>query len=764
MTHANKLLSEEKYLEVLSFIDEFIIMENIDTRIIKGKALLGIKEYDAVSSNLDGLVDAENPNEKDFEILNILSVAYEELINEGRFNYKLRKSRTEYLKNIISNKPNFEYIDQLRSKKIEILSNVMNGKNLNIHEYYELAKLYFIEYDLVKASIYYSIYSHKMNELTTNNQHLDDELSELISTFYNFGEIYDLFLNMKSSAPFIFVVDDESRLIEYKSIAIVLKKNNLESIMIYLYKDKSNLDSLKKSGCIKDTMYIDEHGLNSYDFINCDNQFTLLDFLYALSNENDGFIYVFCEEHILDSLKSNKVSRKNLHYLVNTRYHNNQISQFAFGYIGDYLKYLETLYKMDIKEKLKVPQKYKFSIIIPVRNNIYTLKKTLATCLEVDYENYEIVISDNSDSDIVKDYIKSISSDKINYYKTPIDLHLTKSFEFAYLMSQGEFLIPIGADEGILKTSLKTLEKYLERYPKHDIFSWGTLSYNWPETIVKSDADKIVIGNMFSKHDKDDSTVIKSIDKLIRVINKEDPILTMPTIYQRSGMRRNFLSKLLDETGGIMYGISQDIFMGVQTLLATSEYVYINKPVVVIGNSNYSIGAETLSASLSSDELKKQEKKMLVSQKANAPIRCLNKTIPIVSRGFTVHFYICLYNLADRELVKKEVIDMINWKNVLKDILSQLSPIAVNYEKNRSKVLRFAESMIPDEVERLKEEFPLDYNNIHELYKEFINMPVVKNYEVGVRKNKSLALDGSKFGVCNIYDAVKLIENLLSID
>jgi len=52
----------------------------------------------------------------------------------------------------------------------------------------------------------------------------------------------------------------------------------------------------------------------------------------------------------------------------------------------------------------------KFSIVIPTRNRAYTLYYTLKTCLnQYDFDDYEIVVSDNCSEDNTAEMIKELN-------------------------------------------------------------------------------------------------------------------------------------------------------------------------------------------------------------------------------------------------------------------------------------------------------------------------------------------------------------------
>lgn len=141
-------------------------------------------------------------------------------------------------------------------------------------------------------------------------------------------------------------------------------------------------------------------------------------------------------------------------------------NHIAFGWAGDYLKYMGYVYDLDMQECIDEPAECEFSIVIPVRNNPKPLRYTLNTCLQLEeVGEYEIVISDNSDYEDrrVEELCQEINDKRIRYYRTPFVLLLSKSFEYAYMHAKGDFILSMGADDGIFPWALRVI-KILQNY------------------------------------------------------------------------------------------------------------------------------------------------------------------------------------------------------------------------------------------------------------------------------------------------------------
>lgn len=138
----------------------------------------------------------------------------------------------------------------------------------------------------------------------------------------------------------------------------------------------------------------------------------------------------------------------------------------------------------------------KFSIAIPTRNRLEYLKTAIASILAQDYENWEIVISDNDSEQDIKSYVESLKEDRIIYSKSHRFLSVTENWNRALDQCSGEYVFLIGDDDCLLKNALSTLYSLIQEHNLPDlVFSNGIL-YCYPGfSSVYPEGDLITIGN-----------------------------------------------------------------------------------------------------------------------------------------------------------------------------------------------------------------------------------------------------------------------------
>ncbi len=99
--------------------------------------------------------------------------------------------------------------------------------------------------------------------------------------------------------------------------------------------------------------------------------------------------------------------------------------------------------------------KIKVSVLIPTYNRSFFLEKALDSTLLQDYENIEIIISDNNSDDNTSELInKYLSSDKISYYKNSENIGMVANWrKCLYEYCTGQFFILLSDDDYFIDNS-----------------------------------------------------------------------------------------------------------------------------------------------------------------------------------------------------------------------------------------------------------------------------------------------------------------------
>lgn len=751
------LVDNNNYLEALDKINICIEKGNHSNElfILKARSLQGLGRIAEASSFFWRRINWITPTNIDIIMIDLL-------IESCKANtWELVANRLIYLRTLIM-KSNFEESTSNIDRKIKCLMKKIENETFDGDTCLELAELLFTQNEHVKSAIFIKAYEYFSDNPIPI---IELELGASMSSFVNINDIY-LYLSDDNSDLFALVVEREKDNYDYYILAKILSKMNKNVVVlsnpVRLDIGNSKCDyneihdiSYQNSEIIDSIEYIVPIDLYSNDIFVERTTFSLLE---DIAKRNGNHLPIIAELETLDSLRSNRILRKELHYVCNGFEFFNATNCTSFGYVGGYEKYISTIYGIDAVRELKKADTCKISIILPVRNNADTLKYTLKTCLEQNFNDYEIVISDNSDIDNfeIKKLVDSMNSSKIKYYRTPRNLPISKSFEFAYILSSGEFLVPIGSDDGIMPNGLSNLNEIINKYPNEKVFTWDRPNYVWPNFMVKNQRDQLIINRPYIPGNVR-LNLIESDSMLHKVLNDVSWAYNMPLLYLNSGMKRSFLLDLLNDTGAIIDGVSQDLYTGIAVLNQLNRYYHIEYPITIAALSSNSSGANSIIGAKNSEIVKKRDEELLSTNIGIHVERGLERIIPM-SDGDVANLINSLLRMVDMQCVGDEILHKINWKYIYTTIAEQLQEDDLYLETTLLRLKNSAEKISEDLFNWFNDQILGCKFNLIKL-----NNDDYKNYYKGFKSNGNLQLDASEFGVSNVYEATKFISTLMNI-
>ncbi|MBN2816757.1 MAG: glycosyltransferase family 2 protein [Campylobacterales bacterium] len=90
------------------------------------------------------------------------------------------------------------------------------------------------------------------------------------------------------------------------------------------------------------------------------------------------------------------------------------------------------------------------SILIPTYNREKDVEKAVLSCLLQDYQNIEIIVTDNSDNSATEKIIKKINSDKVRYYKNSKNIGPILNWRKAFEYSSGDWVLILPDDDYLI--------------------------------------------------------------------------------------------------------------------------------------------------------------------------------------------------------------------------------------------------------------------------------------------------------------------------
>ena len=229
----------------------------------------------------------------------------------------------------------------------------------------------------------------------------------------------------------------------------------------------------------------------------------------------------------------------------------------------------------------------RITVIIPTRERWETLGASIRTCVEQDYDNLEIIVSDNASQDDTETVVRSFRDSRLRYIKTDRRLGMTGNFEFALGHAKPGYVAFIGDDDGLMPDAATTVANLVKQTGAEAIASCSA-RYAWPNHLNEEVRNRLY----FHKNN--------------RKIEARDPRADMFRLlsFRRGGRIRylelasiyhGFVSteviELVKQDGRYFHSINPDVYAAFANSLVVHKFLRLHQPLTIEGSSGRSIGA-----------------------------------------------------------------------------------------------------------------------------------------------------------------------------
>ncbi len=227
---------------------------------------------------------------------------------------------------------------------------------------------------------------------------------------------------------------------------------------------------------------------------------------------------------------------------------------------------------------------YLLSIIIPTRNRAYFANKSIRQVLSLCPENVQVVVQDNSDGFELKELLSDIIKlPNFKYHYSSEALSFVDNFDLALSLSQGEYVIMIGDDDGITSELMEIVSwaKSLEIKALKPNLS---VVYFWPNSgVFAKESDNGILKISRSKGNLKWLDPKDGVRNLLK--NGCQEYLNQDLIKVYHGIvHRDLLLKVKDKIGKFVGGLSPDIYLSVAlSLVSDSKLLSVDIPLTISG-------------------------------------------------------------------------------------------------------------------------------------------------------------------------------------
>jgi glycosyltransferase involved in cell wall biosynthesis len=388
--------------------------------------------------------------------------------------------------------------------------------------------------------------------------------------------------------------------------------------------------------------------------------------------------------------------------------------------------------------------KPKFTVILPVKNRAEYLGHTLRTCILQEYENLQIIVSDDASTDETKKIVERLiqEDNRIKYYRHETPIGMRENFEFAINQVNSGYLIALGGDDGLLPEGIENMYRILKD-TNLQLLTWPAALYSFPGVIDSN-------GGLIVYHKRG----VKIIDSLQFLNNQVKNLwylndVECPMFYVKGVVDIELVKKVKkrSEDGSFYSCATPDGFSGIVLAGEVEKFVFSGEPFSIFGMSSSSQGL----AYLSNDEKAKRDSEIFFSDSLKRPMH----------RELASQAYSPLITLmtVDYLLTSKDLngwpgdFQNINFKKVIDNSIRELADGI------------FGEDRIARELNILKNIAKL--HGLEDYFIKAINKTkrnvVRRQYSGNGLSMNALFFDAKQLGINNIIDAAYSAKNIYKL-
>jgi glycosyltransferase involved in cell wall biosynthesis len=227
-----------------------------------------------------------------------------------------------------------------------------------------------------------------------------------------------------------------------------------------------------------------------------------------------------------------------------------------------------------------------FSIVIPTRDRKSTLGPCIAGCLLQDHPNFEIVVQDNASTDGTADVMASITDPRVKYFRTGQRTSMRGNFENAVGNAQGDNIIMIGDDDGMVPGALKRLDALLQPGDV-EFISWPTLYYFWPG----ADPTGAHFGLTLKRNGVFGANEVVSGGDIAKALGRAEPVhfRRVPKLYHGC-MSRRLIERISAKTNAVFLYDIPDLYVQAAGAMVGAKGLSLLHPASINGGSANSTG------------------------------------------------------------------------------------------------------------------------------------------------------------------------------
>jgi len=230
------------------------------------------------------------------------------------------------------------------------------------------------------------------------------------------------------------------------------------------------------------------------------------------------------------------------------------------------------------------------SVLIPSRNRLDLLKMAVQSVLLQDFDDFEIVVSDNASSEDYGGYLESLADPRIRYIRSDTPLSVTNNWNLALDAARGDYVVMLGDDDALAPGYLRHQARLIETFDQPDVLYAMCYHYAYPGVIDSAPEGYLAtVDNsiLFRDHNAPyevDTPVARRLGRIAASFRHQISFNAQHYMY-----RRAYISSL-SALGPFYQSPYPDYYASFLTFLTAPRIIADPHPRMIIGIAKQSFG------------------------------------------------------------------------------------------------------------------------------------------------------------------------------
>jgi glycosyltransferase involved in cell wall biosynthesis len=203
----------------------------------------------------------------------------------------------------------------------------------------------------------------------------------------------------------------------------------------------------------------------------------------------------------------------------------------------------------------------RFTVIIPTKDRADYLHHTLRTCSLQDYENLEIIVSDDGSTDHTREIVEEAArkDSRIRYVSPGVGVGMRENFEFVLSQVKSGYIIALGGDDGLLPYGIRGMLDVLNDTGQ-EMLAWPAPVFSYPSArtrtgqlaLYRQRGQRIIQSKSFLRRQVKNLYYLSDIESPMFYVKGVVSIPLIEKVKSRSPQRRFYNCPTPDGYSGIV--------------------------------------------------------------------------------------------------------------------------------------------------------------------------------------------------------------------